>query len=318
MAKSSKNALSKDFSSMVKAYHKSTGIEKVLYVILVLLIVTMLVNYLYPAREGFTETKEFVTKQGPAVYDDFYANIYDNLVYSKIKNVFEVTTIVNTTRPTNRSIILDIGSGTGHHVKAFADKKIKAIGIDLSAAMVAKANKNFPNLDYRQQDAMDKMAFPGSSFTHITCLYFTIYYMKNKKLFFSNCYHWLKPGGYIVLHLVNKQEFDPIMPAGDPFILLSPQKYSKKRITSTVVKFVGYDYKSNFEIYPNDTTAVFREQLKSVNDGKIRKHTHFLYMPTQKKILNMAKDAGFILLAQIDMKECKYDSQYLYILQKPN
>ena len=32
MGKSNKNAFSKDFSSMVKAYQKSTGIEKVLYV----------------------------------------------------------------------------------------------------------------------------------------------------------------------------------------------------------------------------------------------------------------------------------------------
>ena len=41
-------------------------------------------------------------------------------------------------------------------------------------------------------------------------------------------------------------------------------------------------------------------------------------MPSQATILGMAKDAGFIMDAQIDMMRCQYESQYLYILQKPN
>ena len=81
---------------------------------------------------------------------------------------------------------------------------------------------------------------------------------------------------------------------------------------------MGYDYKSNFEIYKNDTTAVFNEVFKNKKDGTIRKQQQIMYMPTQKKILNMAKNNGFILLSQIDMTKCKYDNQYLYILQKPN
>ena len=32
----------------------------------------------------------------------------------------------------------------------------------------------------------------------------------------------------------------------------------------------------------------------------------------------LAKDLGFILMGQIDMIRCQYDSQYLYILQKTN
>ena len=40
-------------------------------------------------------------------------------------------------------------------------------------------------------------------------------------------------------------------------------------------------------------------------------------METQKEILSMAKDAGFILNEKIDMMKCQYENQFIYILQKP-
>ena len=57
------------------------------------------------------------------------------------------------------------------------------------------------------------MEFPADTFTHITCLYFTIYYIKDKRLFFENCFKWLKPHGVLVIHLVNMNKFDPILPS---------------------------------------------------------------------------------------------------------
>ena len=40
-------------------------------------------------------------------------------------------------------------------------------------------------------------------------------------------------------------------------------------------------------------------------------------MNTQAEILDIAKSVGFIIIAKIDLIECQYDSQYVYILQKP-
>ena len=42
-----------------------------------------------------------------------------------------------------------------------------------------------------------------------------------------------------------------------------------------------------------------------------------MHMPTQKHILSIAKENGFILLGKIDMVPVQYEYQYLYILQKP-
>ena len=71
------------------------------------------------------------------------------------------------------------------------------------------------------------------------------------------------PGGHLILHLVDKSKFDPILPAGDPFDIVSPQNYAKKRITSTIVKFDDYDYKANFEEIPNTTDAILKETFKN-------------------------------------------------------
>ena len=40
-------------------------------------------------------------------------------------------------------------------------------------------------------------------------------------------------------------------------------------------------------------------------------------MESQQKILSIARDAGFILESESEMKKCRYYNQYIYILQKP-
>ena len=40
-------------------------------------------------------------------------------------------------------------------------------------------------------------------------------------------------------------------------------------------------------------------------------------METQKHILSLATNVGFILQGKIDMKGCGFKYQYLYVLKKP-
>ena len=304
----------------MKIISKSSYWEKFFYIAIAVIIIIIINNFLNnnTVKEGFEQSSEFIVKKGTQVYDNFYAEIYDDLLFNGVKNDFEIGSIIKDTNPTSKSIILDIGSGTGHHVKGFSEAGYKTQGIDISPDMVEIAKTNYPTMNYEVVDALKPMSFPPNSFTHITCLYFTIYYIEKKQMFLQNCFNWLIPGGYLALHLVDKDNFDPIMPAGDPFSLVTPQKYAPKRITSTVVKFDQFDYKSNFETSPNDTRAIMSETFKYKKNGAVRQNKHTLYMPTQKKILSIAKDIGFILNSKIDMIKCQYTYQYIYILQKPN
>lgn len=320
-----KNGIKSFLKSTYNKFYKAPPIHKVFYILAILFIIMVFCWKKEDRVEGFEESStEFKMREGEQIYDDFYAKVYDELVFNKVKNDYELGTIVDSTKPTDTSIILDVGCGTGHHVNSLADKGYKVVGIDLSESMIKKAQESYPSQDFRVSDALDTMSFPANAFTHITCLYFTIYYIKDKRLFFENCIRWLMPGGFLILHLVNRDKFDPILPAGDPFHIVSPQKYADNRITVTNVKFDKFDYKANFELIPSnnetdDVNAIFHETFKPLKKGGvIRKNEHKFYMPTQAKILSMAKEAGFILFSQTDMVKCQYSQQYLYVLQKSN
>ena len=300
-----------------RVLNRST-IEKIFWVVGISLAVVVLAHYgkQQQHQEGFESSKEFVVKRNDEIYDDFYVSIYDDLLYNTVKNDYEVGEIINVAGPTDQSRILDIGSGTGHHVALLSDNGYDAVGIDISPAMILKARENYPKLKFVEGDVQNNMAFEPESFTTITCMYFTIYYMKDKRKFFDNCMKWLMPGGHIMIHLVDRNQFDPIIPAGDPLLMVSPQTYAKERITSSVVEFDTHEYKSNFNLNgPNDATL--KETFRNKQNGSIRKNEHHFYMEPQKTILAIAKNAGFILISQTEMIGCQHDDQYIYVLQKP-
>jgi SAM-dependent methyltransferase len=291
-----------------------------------LVCISLITNYGKERIEGFkseAKTNEFKMNEDVLqIYDDFYVDIYDDLVFSKIKNDYEIGKIIEYTKPTEQSVILDIGSGTGHHVSSLLAHGFKATGIDISPNMVKKAKQNYPDLDFRVADALDTMTFTSGAFTHITCLYFTIYYIQDKRTFFKNCMHWLMPGGFLALHIVNRDKFDPILPAGSPFGVISPQNYTKKRITTTTVNFDQFEYKSNFVLKDKinsaaDPNALMVETFKNNKSGNVRRNEHKLYMLTQAEILDIAKETGFIIHSKIDLLKCQYENQYVYILEKP-
>tara|TARA_B110000046_G_scaffold185362_2_gene226704 strand:+ start:3061 stop:3978 length:918 start_codon:yes stop_codon:yes gene_type:complete len=286
----------------------------------VLILSVFILYYLLTTKsttvEGFVQRDKFVIKEGTAIYDSFYASIYDDLVQDKVKNEYEVGTIINLTKPNNQSLILDIGSGTGHHVAAFNSKNINAIGLDKSQSMVAVANKKYPKLEFNVGDTNDVMLYPAHTFTHITCLYFTIYYIKDKFSFFRNCYEWLKPGGYLVIHTVNKDKFDPILNAANPFSSLSVQNYAKERVTTSFIKFHDFKYRANFILDENTENAKFEETFTDDN-GKVRKNIHKMFMPTQEEIARIGKEAGFIINAKVDLDTVQYDNQQILLLYKP-
>ena len=311
----------KYLKNMMNFYKKMTTVGKVLLFVALLLILVVFFNSpdfnSRSNKEGYEQNDTFLFKKGPEIYDGFYATIYDQLVFNNLKDDYEITQIVNRTTPTSASVILDVGSGTGHHVAKMAEKGLNAVGIDNSQAMIQQAKENYPQYDFQLGSALDINQYKNNSFTHILCLYFTIYYFDNKETFFNNCMEWLMPGGYLILHLVDREKFDPILPPGNPLYIVSPQKYAKDRITHTKITFNNFVYTSNFNLEANKDVATFEEKFK-FNDGKVRKQEHLFYMEDSQDILTKAADAGFIVQGKVDLVSCAYPNQYMYILVKPS
>jgi SAM-dependent methyltransferase len=276
--------------------------------------------------EGFTQEANFILKQNDEVFEDpFYVGIYDDLFYKKIYNTYEVGVIVNEIHPTSKDVIIEIGSKTGNYVGAMKSNGYNIVGLDKSKAMVEYASKKYPDCKFIHGDPLEFMNFSSEYATAILLLDFSIYYISDRRTLFYNCYQWLKPGGYLVLHLVNRHMFDPVAPAAKPFTLVSPQSVAPARITNSDVVFNNFNYKSKFEIEggseggemnTNDTAKII-ETMKD-KQGKVRKNIRSMKMTGQKIIIGEAKDTGFMMLSQYDLLKNQREYQYIYILYKPS
>ena len=307
--------------SITNLYGKLSSFGKILIFISLLLIIIVFFKYINNKNpnkvEGFQQEQEFLFKKGPEIYDDFYADVYDFLVFNELKNDYEVGMIINQNTPNTKTVVLDVGCGTGHHVAKMAqNNNLEIIGIDISPSMIKKAKANYPNLNFQLADVLNRDAFQNNMFTHILCLYFTIYYIEDKNQFFNNAMDWLKPGGYLFVHLVDRYKFDPILPPGNPLYIVSPQKYAKDRIMKTKINFNEFIYNSEFKLNETSDVAIFDEKFK-FNNGKVRKQEHILYMNNTGDIINMAQDAGFVIQAKIDLMKVAYEYQYVYVFLKP-
>ncbi len=312
--------MKKGTTSITNCYNKMSNFGKILiFIILLLLLITFFKNISGSPKpiEGFSQTNGYTFVKDINVYDDFYSKIYDYLVFNDVKTDFEVGNVLELLDTTGKISLLDVGSGTGHHVSKLSSNKLvtDVVGIDISPAMIKISKERYPSHKWILGDALDTSNFPPQCFTHITCFYFTIYYFKEKRPFFENCMKWLMPGGYLIIHLVNKHKFDPILPPGNPLYIVSPQRYAKKRITKTKITFNEFVYNSNFNVEGN--VATFDEKFK-FNDGKIRQQQQTLYMEDTEDIVTMAQQQGFNLHNVTDMIKCAYENQYLYVFTKPS
>tara|TARA_B100000925_G_scaffold103599_1_gene76298 strand:+ start:8899 stop:9855 length:957 start_codon:yes stop_codon:yes gene_type:complete len=308
------NKLFKSLKKIPKLFIKLPLIQKLLVLLIIAFVIT---SYTFNKKEGFKQSADFIVKKGNDVYDDFYCSIYDDLVYDEIKNDYEVVHLKRVGKINEDSVVIDVGCGRGHHVSHYSQQGIDATGLDISPSMIKLAKQEYPECNFKLGDALDSSNFQHNGASHILCLYFTIYNMEDKARFFKNCFDWLQPGGMLVVHMVNRDMFDPIINSANPLTLVNAQKYAKKRLTKSVVKFKDFLYKATYVPDNDNDMAYFYETFKDDATKNTRKNEHNLYMDSQRDILASAKSVGFIMHSKIDMVSCQYEYQYLYFLQKP-
>jgi hypothetical protein len=89
------------------------------------------------------------------------------------------------------------------------------------------------------------------------------------------------------------------------------------RITKTELDFVDFQYRAAYEFPEGGAeTVVFKETFE--NDTQIRKNESILYMNSTEYILGIARDFGFYVKGQVDMKGGIVNDpyQYIYVLEK--
>lgn len=288
---------------------------------LIILAIILFVIYIFRKvdtskySEGFTQDVPFLLKTNDRIYDSFYAMIYDDLYMTSKTSDYQYKKIIEMTQPSKeKSVFLDVGSGTGHLVNNLTKSGYEAYGIDKSQAMIDVSDKIFPNIEVKCGDITNPMSFDKGSLTHITCMDFTVYELENKQTFFNNCYYWLKPNGYLIIHLVDKQRFSPITPAGNPLVNDNPQKYTPNRIKNTKIDFLDFEYTNKYDFSKNDDRVVKTETFTDYSTRNVRQNEITLKMEDIDSIVYMIRGCGFIAHSQIALPTDEY--QYIYIFER--
>ncbi len=103
----------------------------------------------------------------------YYDFIYQWKDYAK-----EASTLkehINQYKKTDGNLLLEVGCGTGHHIKHLQDT-YTCTGLDINDEILKVARKNVPNTEFIQADMIDMDL--GKKFDVITCLFSSIGYVK--------------------------------------------------------------------------------------------------------------------------------------------
>jgi len=298
-----------------------------LFELLLLFALSIIIIYFYKSwfkkrlgQEGFQQQEKFILKENGETYDDFYGEIYDTLMLPEERVNYEMDTILKTIQPdTKHARILDIGSGTGVLVNYLKNKGYTAYGVDKSKAMVEISKERF-SIDVKCANVEEAMAYDRSLFTHIFCMNFTIYEIEDKLQLFKNCYYWLQHNSYLVLHLAEKDSFNAIIPGGKPEVLDSIEQLGEKRVTTTIIDFTDFVYKSEYIPSTNDNIKqlIHKETFTDKSTQNIRQNERVLKFDSFDEIINMAVRAGFIAKGYFTMEKgpSRDVHQRIYILER--
>jgi len=248
-----------------------------LYLLLIFTVLAFIISFSFFKKEKQKQTKQLIFKTNSDVYDKEYAEMYDTITHDYYRKQKELNTVLATT--SNNSVLLDLGSGTGHLVDELNQKGIKSIGLDNSPAMIERSKK-YPH-QYREGNMLDTDSFYNDSFTHVTCFYYTLYYIQQKQQLFENVYKWLTPGGLFIVHLTSKCNY------GVSSIRTSNYTYQRKIQDNKVYETIKHG-------------------------KKVRKNEHKFYLEPISSIVSMAQQVGFTVVSSE-----QYKNDMLYVFKKP-
>ena len=240
--------------------------------------------------------------------DEIYAKLYNIVFNEKLILDYDVDKIKKTL--TKESVILDAGTGTGKYFEYFF-KNYKIVGVDLSKELLKYAKIRCPIGDFMIGNLKNSELYPSKKFSHVLCLLDTMYHndYKSQAIILENFHKWLKPDGYLFLHVFNYKKLIP-----------SPRNYSTLYLDDykNVHAYTEFD-KFNHDGYfirKNDY-VIYREKFKMNNNNNVRFQNTKLYIPKIKdKIVKQSMEAGFEVKNIYKMNFYDDTDLELYLLKK--
>jgi len=120
---------------------------------------------------GQSGSHESVRRSYDAVAEKYAAQFSDELAGKPLDRAL-LACLVEQAEP--GAPVADVGCGPGHVAAWLADRGVSAVGIDLSAAMVAAGRRDHPAVEFREGDFVDLPAADGE-FGAVVALYSIIH-----------------------------------------------------------------------------------------------------------------------------------------------
>jgi SAM-dependent methyltransferase len=100
----------------------------------------------------------------PAAYEAWYQTPRGEWIARR-----EFALLMALLKPLPSSTLLDVGTGTGHFARRFAEADVRVIGLDPDSAMLDHARSLGGGVDYIQGDAL-ALPYPNGSFDYCTAI----------------------------------------------------------------------------------------------------------------------------------------------------
>ena len=104
--------------------------------------------------------------------------------------------------------LLDVGCGTGVHVRLYRDRGFDAVGLEPAPAMLEVARQNNPDAEIVEGD-VTALPFDDGEFDFVTAIeVFRYLFRSDTRAGLSECRRVLRPGGTVFLTMVNRWSLD--------------------------------------------------------------------------------------------------------------
>ena len=249
-------------------------------------------------------------------YNREYSNLYDTIWNDEDRYKAEVKYISLNVGDKKLDSILDIGCGTGNHIKFWKETWASSIitGMDISFSQLAKLHEKHPDINTVHGNFLDGRTWTSNTFDMITCMYEAGQYTSKVKTLLKNVYKWLKPGGIFVFHGIDPDRLcdgcdqtasNTSLPMkvdhrGHCNVLYPNLIYSSWWNKSIFTNWVRYNETFN-TIRGNEWTLDWDVSNKvdenvpigAVKNDNLMTNGHSLYLLPPSRIMKIGRDVGF-------------------------
>lgn len=263
------------------------------------------------------ENKETDTPDSSMLIDKKYAKLFDTVFNEKDMFSMEskkLSKFITRYKKRFKNIkLLEAGTGTGKYYM-YLSQKYKTVGLDRSKYMLERCRIRNPIGTFVMKDFMEDKAFKSESFSHILCLNDTIYHNKRKNwnTIFSNFYYWLKPGGFLIIHIYDNTKLDPTPRNWSRIVF---DKDGTKHAITNFSNFIHNSWwkKESENSFTFNEIYTFGEDL---DNAKKKYYKHKLYIPPKEKIIKAIVGNYFKLLEIKSLSDMDIDDHEIYFFEK--